>query len=311
MSILHTLRRFTPKPLVRFHDWAYYQYVKAFPRLQAERIYREYLGRDIDWDKPTEFNEKGRWIQFRTDTSLWPLLADKLRVREWIAEQGLGDCLPKLYGHWESAAAIDFDALPRQFVIKTNNGCGDVVVVRDKAKADLAAIRRAMDKALKERYGVMTAEPHYLRIPPRIMAEELLPTTCPASSSMVDYKLICSFGQPMLWDVCYDRGAESHHCIQTWYSPRWQKRDDWHTGAYVKKDIPAPASLDRMYDIAWRIARDLPIARIDFYDVAGRPYLGEITLTPCGFNGDELTSEAQMALGAMVDLDRIPKSQLL
>lgn len=306
MSILHNLRRYTPAPLVRLHDWAYYQYIKACPRGQAERIYREYLGREIDWENPTEFNEKGRWIQFRTDTSLWPVLADKLRAREWIAARGFAEYLPKLYGHWEKAADIDFDALPRQFVVKTNHGSGGVIIVQDKAKADRAAIRRAMDKALREPYGVMTAEPHYLSIPPRVMAEELLPATSPQSSSIIDYKTYCSWGKTLIWYTCYDRTMKDYACCETCYDNEW-KRLDWFEEGLATKDIDCPKSFAAMRRIAENISRDMPLIRIDFYDVNGHPYIGELTMTSCAFTGNDLTPEAQMALGAMIDLSRVTR----
>ena len=49
---------------------------------------------------------------------------------------------------------------------------------------------------------------------------------------------------------------------------------------------------------------------LDFYDVNGRPYIGEMTFTPSGFNGDSLTPEARMEIGKFLDLTKIPSKML-
>ena len=35
---------------------------------------------------------------------------------------------------------IDWDRLPNQFVLKVNNGCGDILICRDKDKLDKATV---------------------------------------------------------------------------------------------------------------------------------------------------------------------------
>lgn len=72
-----------------------------------------------------------------SDTSRWSQLADKYRVREYVEQCGLGWMLNELYGVWESAEEIDFSGrgnLPDTFVLKTNNGYGQVIIVNDRQK---------------------------------------------------------------------------------------------------------------------------------------------------------------------------------
>ena len=166
----------------------YRQYSKKDPKELAEILHRKYFKKDIDWKNPRDFNEKIRWLQFYTNTDEWSRLADKYVVREYVREKGYGDILVKLYGKWDKARDIDFDSLPNSFILKTNHGSGEIIAVKDKRKVDLEKIRRKMQKYLDTPFGIITAEPHYLKIKPCIIAEELLVQDGGISSSLIDYK---------------------------------------------------------------------------------------------------------------------------
>lgn len=73
-------------------------------------------------------------------------LADKYLVRNYVKNKGLDDLLVKLYGKYDSPEEIDFDQLPDSFVLKTNYGSGDCIVVKDKTKINLAQIRIDLKK---------------------------------------------------------------------------------------------------------------------------------------------------------------------
>lgn len=311
MNVKFFLRdRIFPKWVHVLYQKAYYRYIKTHPMYQAGRIYEDFIGRKINWDNPQEYSEKGRWLQFNSDTSRWAELADKYRVRKYIEEKGFGENLPKLYGVWDDAAKIDFALLPKSFVLKTNHGSGEVIVVKDKSKIDESDIRERMNKYLHTPYGYESAEPHYLKINPRIVAEELLENTCSCSKTIVDYKIFCFLGEPFLVNICYDRDSKTHHCIDAWYSTDWKLLDHYLATDHKGKEFECPKSLSTMYDICRVLTKDFPFVRLDFYDVNGRPYIGEMTFTPSGFNGDTLTPEARMEIGKFLDLTKIPSKML-
>ena len=106
--------------------------VKSFfyhvsPRLLISLQFLYHFHRLLNWFSPKDLNEKINWLKFNSDMSLWTLCADKYRVREYIHEKGLDDTLVKLYGVWEKAEDVDWDSLPDSFVLKTNNGSGDIL----------------------------------------------------------------------------------------------------------------------------------------------------------------------------------------
>lgn len=160
-------------------------YLPGYPRLLwakrfgsmkdvADAKYRMTFGRRINWENPEDLNQWINWLQFNTDTSSWEILADKYRMREYVKEKGFGDNLVPLLKVWNSPDEIDFGQLPDQFVLKTNNGSGDVKIIRDKSKADESKIKDYFRDLVSRPFGKATVEPHYMRIPSRIVAEQYL-----------------------------------------------------------------------------------------------------------------------------------------
>lgn len=252
------------------------------PQRRADRLFFHYFHRHINWDNPTNFFEKIRYIQFRTDTSLWPELADKCLAREYVANKGCGELLIPCYGIWDKVNDIDFKSLPDSFVIKPNNGSGDVIIVTDKQNADIRLIKRKLSYAMTHKYGGYMAETHYRYIKPRILAEMLLPNDSGFSSSIVDYKFYCIHGIPRLCVVLYDRTDFLAHTIKyAIFDMDWNRRTDWEAESiYHEKKIPQPASFTRMLEFCQVLTQGIPFVRLDFYEYKGVPYFGEFTFTP-------------------------------
>lgn len=280
---------------------------KHFPKWQANRLYKKQFYRYIDWRNPTEFNEKLRWLQFNTDTSKWSQLADKYRVREYIKNSGYGDLLVKLYGVWDDAEKIDFNLLPKKFVIKTNNGCGSVFIVRDKTKINLEEIRSNLKKELSNKYGIVSAEPHYLKIKPVIIAEELLEQENHISSSLVDYKLYCVYGEPQFCGVMFNRDIKKHKYNVRLYDNDWndisnQLAPEVDRGS---SSISEPHNYDLMKKFCHEVCKEFPFVRMDFYECNGNLYFGEFTFTPAACTGGSLGSEACNWLSRKIDIKRV------
>lgn len=154
------------------------KYDNYLKRTNPEKLFSIYhkrsTGVSLNIDNPKTLDDKIAYMAFRTDTSEWSRLADKVRVREYVEECGFGEYLPHLYGVWEKAADIDFDELPTSFVIKTNNASATNILVQDKSKIDEVQVRNQLDEWLKIDYGYETCQPHYSKIKPLILAEEFL-----------------------------------------------------------------------------------------------------------------------------------------
>ena len=78
--------------------------------------------------------------------------ADKVEVRKYVQEKGLGDHLLEHYHYWDDASKIKLEELPDKFVLKTSNGAGgkDIFICRDKQTFDLEDAKLQLAKALEK-----------------------------------------------------------------------------------------------------------------------------------------------------------------
>jgi hypothetical protein len=242
-------------------------------------------GRNMNWENPLTLSEKIIWLEYNSDTTIWSELSDKYRVREYVKKCGLEHILVKLYGVWKRPDDIDFEILPNSFVLKTNNGSGDVVIVKDKSKENLNSIKKKIKKAFKTRHGIISCEPHYLCINPCIIAEELLPTDTSISSSIVDYKIWCFNGKPYVCLTCANRNIQKHtrdlglYDITTW-KPYPEYFNEKNKSDFI---IPKPKNIEKLIKYATILSTGFSQVRVDLYDIKDRIYFGEMTFTSdCG-----------------------------
>ncbi|WP_312765417.1 ATP-grasp fold amidoligase family protein [Epilithonimonas sp.] len=297
-------------PIVLIKREIYNQWLRYLglhnPKKLASILHYDYCKRIIDWDNPKDLNEKINWLKFNSDTTKWSLLSDKYAVRQYIEDAGFGDLLVKLYGVWSSADDIDFSKLPKSFVLKTTNGSGTVLIVKDKSLINEKEVKIKLQKWLKLKFGIMTAEPHYFSIKPLIIAEELLINDkSDVSTSLIDYKIWCFNGEPHYVWTCSNRkiAAETYVALHDM---------DWNV--YTEKsvfvdhyrkceaNIPKPESLDRMIEACRVLVKDIPQVRLDFYEVGGKAYFGEMTFTSSGGYMDFYTKACLDEMGALVKL---------
>ena len=298
--------------LTIYRNWQFKRMANRDPRINANEVYRAVFHKDIDWDNPKNLIEKIYWLQLFTDTSKWTLCADKYRMREYVASKGCGHLLPKLYGHYRKASEIDFDELPDSFVLKTTNGCGQVLVVRDKKEIDIPKTVELLDSWLKIKYGYTDAQIHYSRIKPCIIAEENLSVHIHDNpgGALTDYKLWCFNGEPTFFLIVDDRvilGPNRGYSLSA-FSLNWENISgqvfDLGNKHYSGKDIPPPACLDEMINTARILSEDFKEVRCDFYDIDGKLYIGEMTFTT-GYG--YFSQEFYEYLGSKIDFSDVKR----
>ena len=106
-------------------------------KLYLKFYYRLAIGKKLDLEHPKTFTAKLQWLKLHNTSTLCTQLVDKYRVREFVKEKLGEEYLIPLLGVWEHFDDIDFDALPNQFVLKTNHGSGGVVICKEKRKGML------------------------------------------------------------------------------------------------------------------------------------------------------------------------------
>lgn len=281
------------------------------PRLEIERNYVAQFGKKPNLRHPKNLIEKIYWMSLHCDLSEWTLCADKFRMRQIVEKKGCGKYLPKLYGVWDNPKDIDWDNLPHQFVIKANNGCGTVLIVKDKEQLDLKATSKKIRQWLAIPYGYRGFQPHYLGIKPCILAEEMLQQNKEldiiSPNSMVDFKVWAFNGHVESCFVAYNR--QKGNLNVDLYDSNWNRLLESvksHGIDRVSPDIsfPKPKCWNEMKTIASQISKGMPQVRVDFYIVNDQPVIGELTMaTGYGY----FTEEYYNHLGDLTDVTLIKK----
>lgn len=240
---------------------------------------------------------------FYTDISQWTFLADKYAVRQYVSER-IGDkYLVPLLGKWNHPEEIDFEALPSKFVMKPNNGCYDTIICREKSAIDIGEIRRKMRYAFFHKFGYENAEPHYVNIPPCIIAEDLLEST--DVGGLIDYKIWCFDGKPYGVFICANRNEESHHADFVYYDLKWTRRQEFISPQYQNDlEFNRPENFEEMLSIATRLATGHPQVRVDLYNVNGKIYFGEMTFSSNFGMMPYFTPEALEMMGNQITLPK-------
>lgn len=283
--------------------------VEKNPEKEIDRVYYMTFGKHPNINHPRNIIEKTYWLTLHTDLSMWTKCADKYLMRDYIKECGYEHFLPKLYGVWDNAKKIDFDLLPNKFVLKTNNASATVLVVKDKENLNKKKAIKILNQWLSIPFGYSGYQPHYLGIPPRIIAEEFLEADDfqkkVSPNSLIDYKFYCCEGIPQMIWVPFDRNP---HTFMNMFDLNWNSHPEWlvDTSDNTKSSviIPQPACLEEMIQAAKVFSKPFPEVRVDFYVIGNRPYIGELTFTPgYGF----FTEEIYNKLGDLVDLTKVQK----
>ncbi|MBR1927805.1 MAG: hypothetical protein IJ840_08695, partial [Bacteroidales bacterium] len=175
-----------------------------FHSFVVDREWLKWKGYKVDWEHPRDINEKIQWLMCFSDTSMWTLCADKYRVREYVESKGLGEILIPLLGVWKKAEDIDFDSLPDKFAIKCNHDSGSTHLIDKEKGFDPEAVRSALAKDLRKRFGYYHGELYYNKIKPLVIAEGFVPPdNDELTRSPVDYKVWCFDGKPHAVWACY------------------------------------------------------------------------------------------------------------
>lgn len=266
------------------------------PQKYADILFEHKFGHKIDWQNPRDLNEWINYLAFKTDTREWSRLADKYAVREYVASKGLESILIPLYGVWDNVNNIDFNTLPKSFAIKTNHASGNTIIVNDKDEENLGIIRERLGVSLANKFGIETAEPHYLRIKPLVIAEKLLPPPY-----NVDYKIWCFHGIPYCIRTITNRDIDTWSYVLNEYDLNWQKHPEWLSSHYQNSiDVPRPDKLDEMLNYARILSEGFPEVRVDLYHTPEGIYLGEMTFTSSCGRMSYYTQEHLIELGQLV-----------
>lgn len=296
-GIIHGMKKILGKNVIE-------TFYRAFGFLSDEKylrlIYRLRMGRKLNLDDPRTFNEKLQWLKLNDRREIYTTMADKYLAKQYLVDKIGERYVVPLLGVWDGFDDIDFDALPKRFVLKTNHDSGTATVCRDKAGFDIRKARKKLGKSLKTDYFILKREWPYKNISRKIIAEEYLEEE--PGKEIKDYKFFCFNGVPEMMYII-ENSAEIH--TKVFFDMNGRPLDLEIDDPRTEVTPPVPPCFEEMKKLAAKLSEGIPFLRVDFYYVKGRVYVGELTFYHESGLGNIRPSEWNERLGEMIDISEI------
>lgn len=246
--------------------------------LYLQILYFLRMGKMLHLNPPVTYNEKLQWLKLHDRHPEYTQMVDKAMAKEYAAGIIGNEYIIPTLGVWDKFEDIDFATLPNRFVLKCTHDSGGVVICTDKKKLEISKVRKKINRSMRRNYFYGTREYPYKNVKPRIIAEEYMEDE---NKELVDYKLLC-FNEEVKYSlVCSERFSKAGLKV-TFFDREWNKLPITQKDPSSDLAILKPYNYDKMIVLAEKIAKKVanPFVRIDFYDIRGHIYFGEITFYP-------------------------------
>ena len=279
-----------------------YEYLSGLKKEEVQReldlIYFDRFQKSMNWKDPKTYNEKLNWEKVFVHDERKTRLADKYLVREWVKEKIGEDYQTRIYGVWDKAEEIDFGVLPKQFVLKVNNGSARNIIVTDKNLLDEEATCRQLSEWLGKNFYYTNFEVQYRDIVPKIICEEYLEGV---AENLYDYDVFCFHGEPKyIWCI---KGSHRKGCKASFYDVNWSKQPFSYGYPIDEEDVLRPENLDKMLELSRILSKDFNHARVDWYQYPASKHgilFSEITFTTWSGMKHFVPEEYDRILGDMI-----------
>ena len=246
---------------------------KAF--LKAK--FRLAMGYPLNLKEPKTFSEKLQWLKLYDRKPVYHIMVDKVESKAFIESViGTGYTIPTL-GVYDNFEQIDWEVLPQQFILKATHDSGSYFIVSDKNAIDKQKCKEKLYIHWNKDYYKGHREWQYKGLKHRIIAEPLLVDS--NSPYLRDFKFYCFNGEPKVFYITSDKGG-TLPTRQDFFDIDGNHIDleDAHYSKNPVKAPELPIHLGDMITIARKLAKDTYHVRVDFYEIDGQVYVGELTL---------------------------------
>ena len=237
-------------------------------------IYWHRLHRNLNLKNPRRFTEKLNWLKLHDRNPLYTILVDKYEVKQYIKEILGEQMVIPSYGVWNHFDDIDFDQLPEKFVMKCTHDSGRFCICKDKTAFDIQSAKSKLEKSMNNNFFWWTREWPYKNVPRKIIAEEYLEDN--TYHELRDYKFFCFDGVCKALFIATDRQNRKEPYF-SFFDKNFNYLDITQGHPQPPVLPEKPHNFDLMIELAERLSKGFPHLRVDFYEVNGRVYFGELT----------------------------------
>lgn len=265
----------------RFNYLTYHGYLdNVSDKKYLSKLYEIYFSKKLDLDNPRCYTEKIQWLKLYNREPIYSKMVDKYEVKKIVGEIiGESYIIPTI-SVYDSFDDIDFNVLPRQFVIKCTHDSGGLVVCKDKNSIDIKKAKEKIERCLLTNYYKLSREWAYLNVRPRIIIEKYIQEI---DGDLLDYKVHCFGGIPKFIQVIGERDLLKHTGKQQFYDFNWEILG-WTFADYPEftHEIHKPEKLMELFEVCKKLSNNIPYVRLDFYYIGDVWKFGEMTFYPGG-----------------------------
>ena len=283
-----------------------YVFVNLFGRQMSDKTYLQCKwwvnnGKKLDLENPVTFNEKLQWLKLYNRNPMYTTMVDKYEAKKYVANIISDEHIIPTLGIYDSVEDIDFDSLPNQFVLKCTHDSGGIVICQDKTQLNRKEAIKKLRKGLKSNFYWTNREWPYKNVTPRIIAEKYMTN---GDGELRDYKFFCFDGVPRVMFIASDRFNKEEETKFDFFDMEFNHLPFRNGLPNATKPIERPAEFDEMRMLASKLSKGIPQVRVDFYDVNGQIYFGEMTFFHwSGFVKFD-PEEWDYKIGEMIELPR-------
>ena len=245
------------------------------PERYIHKLFFKRMGYPLDLDNPQTYSEKLQWLKLFWHLPILTSLVDKIAVKQYVKEKiGEEYVIPTL-AIWEKPSDIDWQSLPNQFVLKCSHDSGGLVICKDKSKLNKNKALRDIKMSFKNNYYYEGFEWPYKNVVPRILAEPYLEDS--ETGELRDYKFFCFDGEVKALFIATERNNPGVDVKFDFFDPDFNHlpfKQGHENAAVLPK---CPKQFESMKRLASVLSEGFPHVRVDFYEVDGRVYFGELT----------------------------------
>ena len=243
-----------------------------------KRRYKIVVGKDLNLENPTLYTEKLQWLKLYDHNPKYTLMVDKYNVKNYVKEKiGEKYIIPTI-NVWDRFEDIDFDLLPNKFVLKCTHDSGSVVICKDKEKLNLKKVKKRIKKYLKRNYYICSREWPYKDVHPRILAEKYMEDE--NDGELRDYKFFTFNGEPKIVYITQGR-TETCETVADFFDMNLNHLNLEIDHKMSMERPHPPKNFELMKGFARILSEGTPQLRVDFYEVNGNVFFGEMTFFHC------------------------------
>ena len=237
--------------------------------------FKRKMGYPMDWKNPKTYSEKLQWLKVYDKNPLYTALVDKYEVKKYIADAIGEEYIIPTLGVWDSFDEIDFDTLPDRFVLKCTHDSGGIAIVKDKTTFDKEKARKQFKIAMARNPYTTNREWPYKNVKPRIIAEQYMENE--ETHDLRDYKFFSFNGETKAMFIATERASETEETKFDFFDMDYNHLDFRNGHPNAEKWPAKPQNFEKMRELANKLSVGIPQVRVDFYEVGGRVYFGEMT----------------------------------